>query len=169
MRNFTTYFIYSSVYDINVTLQFTAVTFSIKSRSLLLCANFMNIIKWSPSNALLYENRREFSLDENDPSKQSRFWNSSPPPSPAKWLPPSVQVIGWFSNRTGTSVDDCARKSNNRIDQWQSGKLGTGSRVLSFPLAYPSSNDVPVLLLNQPNKRPAPCLSEAYMRVKYKT
>ena len=29
------------------------------------------------------------------------------------------------SNRTGTSVDDSARKSN----KWHSGKLGTGSRV----------------------------------------
>ena len=38
-------------------------------------------------------------------------------------------VIDWFSNRTGTSVDDGARKSNNWLDQWQSGKLGTGSRV----------------------------------------
>ena len=37
--------------------------------------------------------------------------------------------IGWFSNRTGTSVDDGAGKSNNWLDQWQSGKLSTGSRV----------------------------------------
>ena len=37
------------------------------------------------------------------------------------------------------------------VDQWQRGKLGTGSRVKSFPRAFPSSNDVPVLLLNQPN------------------
>ena len=34
-----------------------------------------------------------------------------------------------FCNRTGTSVDDGARKSNNWLDQWQSGKLSTGSRV----------------------------------------
>ena len=27
------------------------------------------------------------------------------------------------------SVDDGARKSNNWLDQWQSGKLSTGSRV----------------------------------------
>ena len=33
------------------------------------------------------------------------------------------------SNRTGTYVDDCAGKSNNWLDQWQSGKLGTASRV----------------------------------------
>ena len=37
------------------------------------------------------------------------------------------------------------------VDQWQSGKLATGSRVKSLPRASPSSNDVPVLLLNQPN------------------
>ena len=37
------------------------------------------------------------------------------------------------------------------VDQWQRGKLGTGSRVNSLPRAFPSSNDVPVLLLNQPN------------------
>ena len=47
-------------------------------------------------------------------------------------------------------VDDCKRKSNNWTEQWQSGKLGTRSRVSSFLRTYPSSNDVPVLLLNQP-------------------
>ena len=36
-------------------------------------------------------------------------------------------------NGVETSVDDGARKSNTWPDQWQSGKLGTGSRVLSFP------------------------------------
>ena len=30
--------------------------------------------------------------------------------------------------------------------------LGTGSRVQSFPCAFPSSTDVPVRLLNQPNR-----------------
>ena len=34
-----------------------------------------------------------------------------------------------FSNRTATSVDDGARKSNNWIDQWQRDKLDTGSQV----------------------------------------
>ena len=38
-------------------------------------------------------------------------------------------LLGWFSNRTGTLVDDGAHKSNNWLDQWQSGKLSTGSRV----------------------------------------
>ena len=37
------------------------------------------------------------------------------------------------------------------VDQWQSGKLATGSRAKLFARASPSSNDVPVLLLNQPN------------------
>ena len=46
---------------------------------------------------------------------------------------------------------DCARKSNYWLDQWQGGKLGTGIRVQTFPRALPSPNDVPVLLLNQPN------------------
>ena len=60
------------------------------------------------------------------------------------------KVLGWFSNRTGKSVDDGARKSNNWVDQWKSGKLGAESRVLSFPRTFPSSNDVRALLLNQP-------------------
>ena len=30
-------------------------------------------------------------------------------------------------------------------------QMGTGSRVYSFPRAFSSSNDFPVLLLNQPN------------------
>ena len=38
-------------------------------------------------------------------------------------------TIGRFSNKTGTSVDDGARKSNNWFDQRQSGKLGTGSHA----------------------------------------
>ena len=32
-------------------------------------------------------------------------------------------------DRTGTSIDNGARKSNNWLDQWQSSVLGTGSRV----------------------------------------
>ena len=55
-----------------------------------------------------------------------------------------------IQQQNGTSVDDGARKLNNWLDQWQSGKLGTESRVQSFPRAFPSSTDVPVLLLNQP-------------------
>jgi len=52
-------------------------------------------------------------------------------------------------------VDDGARKSNNWLDYCLSGKLGTGSRVKSFPRALPSSNDVPVLLLNQLHPMPS--------------
>ena len=40
--------------------------------------------------------------------------------------------LGWLSNRTGTSLDDGARKSNNWLDQMQSGKSGTGSGVSPF-------------------------------------
>ena len=61
-------------------------------------------------------------------------------------------LVGRLSS-TGTSVYDGARKLNNWFDQWQSDKLGTGSRVKSFPRAFSSSNDVPVLLLNQPSVR----------------
>ena len=42
---------------------------------------------------------------------------------------PLRKTIGWLSKRTGTSIDDGARKSNNWPDQWRSGKLGTRSRV----------------------------------------
>ena len=45
------------------------------------------------------------------------------------WIVPNRLILGWFSNRTGTSVDDGARKLNNWLHQWQSCKLGTGSRV----------------------------------------
>ena len=50
------------------------------------------------------------------------FYNCLSPPQPPA-------TIGWFSDRKGTSVDDGALKSNNWLDQWVSGKLGTGSRV----------------------------------------
>ena len=63
-------------------------------------------------------------------------------------------LLGWFSNRTATSVYDCARKSNNSLDHlaWPMAWpiLGTGGRFQSLPRALPSPNDVPVLLLNQP-------------------
>ena len=69
-----------------------------------------------------------------------------------------LSVLGRFSNRTGTSImraqlsiiDNCARKLNNWLDQWQSSKLDTKSSVLSVLRAFPSSTDVPILLLNQP-------------------
>ena len=34
-----------------------------------------------------------------------------------------------IQQQNGTSVDDGARKLNNWLGQWQSGKLGSGSRV----------------------------------------
>ena len=63
------------------------------------------------------------------------------------------QVAGLYQADLATereSVDDGSCKSNNWLDQWQSWKLSTGSRVQSFLRAFPSSTDVPVLLLNQP-------------------
>ena len=42
----------------------------------------------------------------------------------------ALSLLGWLSNRTATSVDHCARKSNNWLDQWLSGTLGTGSWVV---------------------------------------
>ena len=60
------------------------------------------------------------------------------------------KALGWFSNRKGTSVDDGKHKLNNWLDQWQSDKLGTGSRVYPFPHTFLSSTDFPVLLRNQP-------------------
>ena len=42
-------------------------------------------------------------------------------------------LLGWFNNRTGTSVDNCARKPNNWLDQWQKDNLGTESRIECFP------------------------------------
>ena len=38
-------------------------------------------------------------------------------------------ILGSLSNRKATSIDDGARRSNNWLNQWQRGKLGTGSRV----------------------------------------
>ena len=76
-----------------------------------------------------------------------------------------VQTSPWkFTNRTGTSVDEGARKSNNWLEQWQSCKLGTESRVWTFPRAFPSSTDVPVLMLNQAqNAVPWPLPSPSYV------
>ena len=73
-------------------------------------------------------------------------------------------IVGWFSNRTGTSADDGARKSNSWLDQWQSDKLGTGSRVESFSRAFQSPNDVPVLLLNHQPSMWTWCLKGRYDR-----
>ena len=40
-----------------------------------------------------------------------------------------TKIVGSFSNRTGTSFDDGALKSNIWFDQWLSDKLDTGSLV----------------------------------------
>ena len=55
------------------------------------------------------------------------------------WVVPHFPSgIGWFSNRTGTSVDDGARKSNNWLDQWQSGRAASWR---SRPVAKSASSE----------------------------
>ena len=44
-------------------------------------------------------------------------------------VPKKVNQVRFGRNRTGTSVDDGARKLKNWLYQWQSDKLRTGSRV----------------------------------------
>ena len=59
-------------------------------------------------------------------------------------------IPGWFSNRTGTSFDDGkARENNWTLLPVPNLSLCHWSSQL-FDLRAPSSNDVPVLLLNQP-------------------
>ena len=67
------------------------------------------------------------------------------------WTVSIVSTLGWFSNRTGTSVDDGKERR----------KYQTQLLVPSLPLCHwssqlfnlraLSSTDVPILLLNQPN------------------
>ena len=65
------------------------------------------------------------------------------------WSIPHLLFPKWVYNGEASARlnYDCARKSA-QFDQWPSGKLYTGSRVQSFPCAFPSSTDVPVLLLD---------------------
>ena len=44
-------------------------------------------------------------------------------------------ILGWFGNRTGTSVDDDARKSNNWFDQHR-GKTSTHAPAWAFPVCF---------------------------------
>ena len=54
--------------------------------------------------------------------------------------------MGSFSNRTGTPVDNGVFIKNTH-------KIVEETRVQNILRAFMSSNDVPVLLLNQPNKK----------------
>ena len=45
---------------------------------------------------------------------------------------PIIVIIGLLSNRTGTSVDDGARKSNNWLDQWLSDKWAPEVEFIPF-------------------------------------
>ena len=65
----------------------------------------------------------------------------------------SLDIIGWFSNRTGTSVDDgkAGGKDWTRLPvPYLPPALCHWSSQL-FNLRAPSSTDISVLLLNQPN------------------
>ena len=68
----------------------------------------------------------------------------------AKPVNPLTETLGWFSNRTGTSVDD----GKARGKDWT--RLPVLNLLLChwssqlFDLRVSSSTDVPVLLLNQP-------------------
>ena len=67
---------------------------------------------------LYEENSTSFSLIRQTESKDTPF------------LSCIVQTSPWkFTNRTGTLVDEGARKSKNWREQWQRCKLDTGSRV----------------------------------------
>ena len=74
------------------------------------------------------------------------FWNRPR----AKPVYPLAEALGWFSNRTGTSVDD----GKARGKDWT--RLPVLNLLLChwssqlFDLRASSSTDVPVLLLNQP-------------------
>ena len=59
-------------------------------------------------------------------------------------------LIGWFSNRTGTSLDDGKARGKNltRLPETNLPLYHWSSQL--FDLRAPSSTDVPVLLLNQP-------------------
>ena len=60
-------------------------------------------------------------------------------------------LIGWFSNTTGTSLDDGKTRGKNltRLPETNLPLCHWSSQL--FDLRAPSSTDVPLLLLNQPN------------------
>ena len=55
-------------------------------------------------------------------------------------------LIGWFSNRTGTSVDDCVSKSSN----WLAWSMAE-PKIVHRKSSLVSSARFPVLSINQPN------------------
>ena len=55
---------------------------------------------------------------------------------------------GQIQQRQCNGCDDGTCRSKDRLDQWQRGKLGTGSCTKSFTHPIPFSNDIPFLLLN---------------------
>ena len=66
--------------------------------------------------------------------------------------PDEVNCVAIFL-RKGDQNDVGARRSEKRNEQWQSGKLSTKSRVLSFSRAFAFSFDVALCLLNLPKQQ----------------
>ena len=80
-------------------------------------------------------------------SKPIAFLPSSlPSPSSSLKLP---------SNRTGTSVDDCTRKLKQLAWLMTERQIRYRKLRLVPSRAFPTSNDLPVLLLNQPKVEPS--------------
>ena len=78
--------------------------------------------------------------------------------SHTKPVNPLTETLGWFNNRTGTSVED----GKARGKDWT--RLPVLNLLLChwssqlFDLRAPSSTDDPILLLNQPIKHVTQCL-----------
>ena len=74
----------------------------------------------------------------------------------------SLTIIGWFSNRTESQLTTARANqttglTNGRAANW-------APEVVSFPRAFPSATDVPVLLLNQPNLTTGGLLREGLLQ-----
>ena len=70
-------------------------------------------------------------------------------------LPSPSSLLQLPSNRTGTSVDDCPHKLK-KLTRLMTERQIRYRKLHLVPLrAFPSSNDVPVLLLNHPKVEPS--------------
>ena len=71
-----------------------------------------------------YDWRSPFFTDKMTDLHNLLYTSTREIPTLSYTLGPELKV-----HLSGTSVDDGTHKSNNCFDQWQSDKLGTGSRV----------------------------------------
>ena len=60
-------------------------------------------------------------------------------------------------SQSESRIGDGMRRSNNRFDQWENGKLSTGSGVQSFPRGFLFSFDVALCFLYLPNTQHVGC------------